>query len=113
VDAGHDVGAMTTPNGWSDKPLPKRNGARGLLPSTWLQRELRLDYVDADGAASTATGVLLDWFPLGPVLNVGGTRTLLSWDAIKTIELVEEGWTVRKERRLPTRALEKPQEGAS
>jgi hypothetical protein len=73
-----------------NKLLPRRNGHRGLLPSTWLQRELRLDYVATDGTAASATGVLLDWFPLGPVLNVKGTRTLLSWDVIRVVELVED-----------------------
>jgi hypothetical protein len=45
--------------------------------------------VSADGAASTATGVLLDWFPLGPVLSINGTRTI-SWDVIRVIELHED-----------------------
>jgi len=81
---------LSTPTAYEGVPLPKRNGHRGMLPSTWLQRELRLDYVSADGAASTATGVLLDWYPMGPVLSVGGVRTLLSWDAIRVIELRED-----------------------
>jgi len=82
-------GAMTAPAGYEDAPLPKRNGHhRGMLPSTWLQRELRLEYIGADDKANTTTGVLLDWFPAGPVLNVGGARTLVSWDRIALIELI-------------------------
>lgn len=80
--------AMTTPNGWGDAPLPKRNGSKGLLPSTWVGRELRVEYTGADGKASTTSGVLLDWYPAGPVLNMGGARTLVSWERIALIELV-------------------------
>ena len=83
-----DEQAMTTPNGWGDKPLPKRNGPRGMLPSTWLNRELRLEYAGADGKPNTTSGVLLDWFPAGPVLSVAGARTLVCWERVVLVELV-------------------------
>ncbi len=56
----------TTTPGWDDAPLPKRNGHKGMLPSTWLGRELRVEYEGSEGRASVASGVLLDWFPAGP-----------------------------------------------
>ncbi len=83
-------GAMTTPATPGDAPLPKRNGPRGMLPSTWLNRELRLEYLDADDKATTATAVLLDWFPFGPCLNIGGARVLVSWERLVVVELVED-----------------------
>ena len=80
--------AMTTP-GWNDKPLPKRNGHhKGMLPSTWLNRELRVEYAGADGKLNATNGTLLDWFPAGVVLNVAGARTLVCWERVAVIELV-------------------------
>ena len=36
---------MTAPTKNGEAPLPRRNGPKGLLPSTWLQRTLRVQYV--------------------------------------------------------------------
>jgi hypothetical protein len=33
--------AMTSPNAWGDKPLAKRNGHKGMLLGSWLNRALR------------------------------------------------------------------------
>jgi hypothetical protein len=81
---------MTTPNGWSDKPLPKRNGFKGMLPSSWLNRELRLEYTGAAGQAQFTTGILLDTFPAGPVLSILGAKTLIAWERLCLVELVED-----------------------
>ena len=80
--------AMTVPGGFDDKPLPKRVGSRGLLPTTWLGRELRLEYTGADDKAQNTKGVLLDWCPFGVVLNVAGARTIFSWERIALVELI-------------------------
>ncbi len=81
---------MTRPAGYDETPLPRRNGPKGLLPSTWLNRSLRVDYIDASGLAVTASGTLLDWFPLGLVLNVEGSRTLVSWERVCVVDLVND-----------------------
>jgi hypothetical protein len=52
----------------------KRVGPRGLLPSTWLDRTLRIEYTDCHGTGQETSGVLLDFFPTGPILNVGGCK---------------------------------------
>ena len=70
-------------------PLPRRNGARGLLPSTWLGRDLRLEYTDAHGSGQETSGVFLDWCPIGPVLNIRGGRTIIPWDRLCLVELSE------------------------
>jgi hypothetical protein len=82
--------ALTKGSGWSDKPRPKRNGFKGMLPSTWLNRELRLEYRGADGNAQNTSGVLLDTYPAGPVLNVLGAKTLIGWDRLVLIELLSD-----------------------
>jgi hypothetical protein len=82
--------AMTAPTVDGQPSLPKRTGPKGLLPSTWLERTLKLEYVDSFGAGQATSGTLLDLYPAGPVLNIGGAKTLLSWDRLVLCELVED-----------------------
>jgi len=84
------VEAMTAPTVDGQPSLPKRAGPKGMLPSTWLQRTLKLEYVDGFGAGVEVSGVLLDYFPAGPILSIDGARTLLSWDRIVAVQLVED-----------------------
>ena len=80
---------MSRPTQNGDKRLPRRDGHKGLLPSTWLNRSLRIECQDGYGVAET-TGVLLDVFPFGPVLNIAGAKTILSWDRLCLVELTED-----------------------
>jgi len=82
--------AMTAPTVDGQPSLPKRTGPKGLLPSTWLERTLKLEYVDGFGVGQATSGTLLDLYPAGPVLNIGGAKTLLSWDRLVLCELVED-----------------------
>jgi hypothetical protein len=84
------VEAMTAPTVDGQPSLPKRTGPKGLLPSTWLERTLRISYVDCYGGGQEASGTLLDLYPAGPILNIGGAKTLLSWDRLAVVELVED-----------------------
>jgi hypothetical protein len=81
--------AMTKPSANGDRSLPKRGGPRGLMPSTWLERTLRLEYVDSDGKGQKTSGKLLDIYPTGPILAIGGARTLLLWERLVLVELRE------------------------
>ncbi len=83
-------GARTTPPGWGDAPLPKRNGHRGMVPSTWLGRSVKLEYTDAHGLGVETSGILLDWCPVGLVVSLGGAKTLLSFDRLALMELVND-----------------------
>ena len=42
----------------------KRTAPKGLLPSTWLERTLRISYVDAHGTGTETSGTLLDLLPV-------------------------------------------------
>jgi hypothetical protein len=84
------VAYMTAPDKNGEAPLPRRAGPKGLLPSTWLKRTLRVQYVDGFGAGVETSGILLDFYPAGPVLNVGGAKTLLAWERLVLCELVED-----------------------
>ena len=78
---------MTAPASNGEAPLPRRIGTRSMLPSTWLNRSLRVEYVDASGKAATTEGVLCDWCPVGPVLLIAGARTIVGWERLCLIEL--------------------------
>jgi hypothetical protein len=82
--------AMTKPDSNGTPALPKRGGPKGMLPSTWLTRTLKLEYVDGFGAGAEAGGVLLDYFPAGPVLHIDGVKTLISWERLVLAQLVED-----------------------
>ena len=82
--------AMTRPDSNGTPSLPKRSAPKGLLPSTWLERTLRLEYVDGFGTGVQASGVLLDFYPAGPVLHIDGVKTLICWERLVLDELVED-----------------------
>lgn len=82
--------AMTTPGSLGEAPLPKRNGGRSLLPSTWLGRAIKLGYVGVDGRGIETSGILLDWCGMGAVFNLAGARVLVSWDRLVMLELAGE-----------------------
>ena len=46
--------------------------------------------MDCYGGGQEASGTLLDLYPAGPILNIGGAKTLLSWDRLAVVELVED-----------------------
>jgi len=81
---------MTRPDVNGTPSLPKRNGPRGLLPSTWLERTLRVTYVDCRGAGQESAGALLDIYPFGPVLNLSGEKTALAWDSLRSVTLIND-----------------------
>jgi len=82
--------AMTRPDVNGTPTLPKRTAPKGLLPSTWLERTLKIEYTDCYGSGQATSGTLLDLYPAGPVLNIGGAKTLISWDRLAVVELKED-----------------------
>ena len=81
--------AMTRPDVNGTPALPKRAAPKGLLPSTWLERTLKLEYVVC-GELRATEATLLDVYPAGPVVNAAGARTLIAWDTIAVLELVND-----------------------
>lgn len=82
--------AMTRPDSNGAPALPKRAGPKGLLRSTWLERTLRVSYVDCYGGGQEASGTLLDLYPAGPILSLNGAKALISWDRLTLVELIED-----------------------
>jgi hypothetical protein len=84
VEAMTKLGVNGTP------ALPKRAGPKGLLLSTWLERTLKVAYTDCYGGGQETCGTLLDYFAAGPVLHIDGVKTLISWDRLVAVQLVED-----------------------
>lgn len=59
------------------------------LPSTWLGRSMRVAYADG-GATVETTGVLLDVYPIGPILDLSGEKTLIPWGYLASLSLVND-----------------------
>jgi hypothetical protein len=85
-----DGNLMTAPDVNGTPALPRRTGPKGLLPSTWLQRTLKVAYTDCYGEGQETSGTLLDLYPAGPILNLNGAKALISWDRLAMVELVED-----------------------
>ncbi len=86
-----EMGAyMTAPTTNGEAPLPRRTGTRGLLPSTWIDRTLRVEYVWVRGEARETTATLLDWCPVGVLVSIAGAKTLVCWERLVLCELVED-----------------------
>ena len=81
---------MVAPDTDGRPSLPKRSGPKGLLPSTWTGRSLRIAYTDCHGSGVETSGTLLDLYPAGPILNLQGVKALISWDRLAVVELVED-----------------------
>ncbi len=82
--------AMSKPQTNGEAPLPKRAAPKGMMPSTWLTRTLKVEYAGAMGETRETTATLLDFYPAGPVLNVAGAKTLICWERLVLCELVED-----------------------
>jgi hypothetical protein len=82
--------AMTTkPHTNGDKPLPKRDTPT-MLPASWMERGVRVEYTDAKGKGVETSAKLLATCPAGLILAVDGARMCLSWDRWTMLELVED-----------------------
>lgn len=77
---------VTTPASYGDAPLPRRNEPKTPLPSSWVSRSIRAEYVYGDGQGQTLSGKLLDTFPVGSVIYTQAREscsvgTGLSWSS--------------------------------
>ncbi len=80
----------TVPKTNGEAPLPRKAGTRTMLPSSWISRAVKIEYVGAGGDMQATTATLLDWCGMGPVFNLGGARTVGGWDRLAVIELQED-----------------------
>ncbi len=85
-----DMMAAPTRQVENGKTVPRRAGTRSMVPTTWLARSLRVEYVGAAGDARETTATLLDFCPAGLLLNIAGAKTLLAWERLVLCELIED-----------------------
>jgi hypothetical protein len=78
---------MVAPDKNGTPALPKRAGTRSMIPTTWIDRTLLIEYEAAGGASRETTATLLDWSPVGLLLNIAGGKTLLAWERLILAEL--------------------------
>jgi len=71
--------AMTRPDANGTPALPKRTGPKGLLPSTWVERTLRVTYMDCYGDVQEASRTLLDLYPASGSADGGGRSAPSTW----------------------------------
>jgi hypothetical protein len=65
-------------------------GSVPALPGTWIGRNVRVEYVGAEEMPRETGAVLLDTCGIGLVLGIAGARTIVTWPALRLLELVEE-----------------------
>jgi len=59
-----------------------------MLPGSWVSRSVRVAYVDAYGSGQETTAALLDWCSMSPVFSLSGKKTLLAWDSLRSLTLI-------------------------
>ncbi len=84
------MGLYTVPTSNGDAPLPRRVGPRTMLPGSWVSRSVRVAYVDCHGGGCESTATLLDWCSLGSVLNLAGEKTVLAWESLRSVSLIDD-----------------------
>jgi hypothetical protein len=90
TDTTPDMMAAPTRQVENGKTVPRRAGTRSMIPTTWLARSLRVEYVGAAGDAKEITATLLDWCPLGLLLSIAGAKCLLAYERVVMCELIED-----------------------
>ncbi|MGF1472424.1 MAG: hypothetical protein ACFB50_11895 [Rubrobacteraceae bacterium] len=65
--------------------LLPRHVSRELFPSSWLRRKASVLYDGGD-----ITGTLLDTYSVGLAVATTEGKTLVSWEAIKAVELQDD-----------------------
>ena len=73
---------MVTPDG--SYQLTARRPGRELFPASWLRHRVEITY---DGGS--LAGVLLEFCSVGLIVQAGGAKKLVSWDALQLVELQE------------------------
>ncbi len=89
LETENGAAAMTRPAGYDETPMA-RVSRRELVPSTWVNRTLRLSYVGADGIGIESSGTLLDLCVTGPIFNLSGEKTLIPWERLAALTLVND-----------------------
>ena len=82
---------MVKPDSNGSPLLPKRSGPKTLVPSSWLDRTVLVEYINASGKATKIDATLIELYPFGPCIAArNGEKQLISWDRLVEIHLRRE-----------------------
>ncbi|GEM_PF-7008252 len=90
TEARTEAAPRVSPDG--SRLLARRPG-RELFPASWLRHKTRIAYDDGSGApgGGDLSGVLLEWCGAGLIVQTNGSKSLLPWERVVMVELLEEG----------------------
>ncbi len=73
--------------------LLARRPGRELFPASWLRHRAAVSYDNGSGApgGGDLSGVLLEWCGAGLIVQTNGSKSLLPWERVVMVELLEEG----------------------
>lgn len=74
---------LVTPDG---SRLITRRPGRETFPASWLRHRVTVTYGDGQDLACT----LLEYCSVGLIVAANGSKSLISWEALKLVELVED-----------------------
>jgi hypothetical protein len=78
---------MTAPDHNGRPSLPKRAGTRTMVPLSWLDRTVKIEYAGAGGVGRETTATLIDWCPSGLLVSISGAKCLMPWERLILLEL--------------------------
>jgi hypothetical protein len=81
---------VSTQTAWYRNAAPLDGSGRTALPSTWLNRTLRVQYRNAFDEGVETSGILVGLSPFGMIVNIMGAKTVISWERLVLVELVED-----------------------
>lgn len=81
---------MVKPDSNGSPLLPKRSGPKTFVPSSWLDRTVLVEYINASGKATKIDATLVELYPFGPCVAVAGEKQVISWDRLVEIHLRPE-----------------------
>jgi len=77
---------VVSPDG--SRLLARRPG-RELFPASWLRHRARIAYDDGTPKGGDLSGVLLEWCGAGLIVQANGSKSLLPWERVVMVELLE------------------------
>jgi hypothetical protein len=88
TEARTEAAPLVTPDG--SRLLARRPG-RELFPASWLRHRARIAYDNGTSKGGDLSGVLLEWCGAGLIVQANGSKSLLPWERVVMVELLEEG----------------------
>ena len=88
TQARTEAAPRVSPDG--SRLLARRPG-RELFPASWLRHRARIAYDNGTPKGGDLSGVLLEWCGAGLIVQANGSKSLLPWERVVVVELLEEG----------------------